>query len=231
MMASREKRQTVLPPTLWPEEDKECEPYVLSDNKPKHDEKQNTPESRKTSIPLRPTLNETVRSHETAKDHKKSQSTRFPVKASVWESKSRSKAKPKSQYHRSFHVDQAGKGVISLKDVEGFPVCLMKKRSEPTGRTFQLSQPIIHKNLVSLVDTFYSQHKIFLVYSYEHLAVSLGCVAGAVQFNEADIATICKELLEGLVYLHETLEVAHGFLDCSNIILNSGGEVKIGKYR
>jgi hypothetical protein len=223
MMASREKRQTVLPPTLWPEEYMECEPYVLSDNKPKHDGKQNTPESSKSSIQLRPTPNETVRSHETGRDHKKSQSTRFPVKASVWNSK--------SQYHRSFHVDQAGKGVISLKDVEGFPVYLMKERSEPTGRTFQLSQPIIHKNLVSLVDTFYSQHKLVLVYSYEHLAVSLGCVAGAVQFNEADIATVCKELLEGLVYLHEILEVAHGFLDCSNIILTFGGEVKIGKYR
>jgi serine/threonine protein kinase len=69
------------------------------------------------------------------------------------------------------------------------------------------------------------------VYSYEHLAISLGCIVGAMKFNKADIVTICKELLEGLVYLYEILEVVYGFLDCSNIILTSGGEVKIGKYR
>ncbi|CAI7597082.1 unnamed protein product [Penicillium manginii] len=103
----------------------------------------------------------------------------------------------------------------------------MRELSGPAARSVKLSQPVIHKNLVSLVDAFSSQQRTFLVYSYEHLAVSLGCAAGAVQFSEADIATICKELLEGLVYLHEALGFAHGSLDCSNIILTSEGEIKI----
>lgn len=120
-------------------------------------------------------------------------------------------------------------GVISLKDVEGFPIYLTKEFSGSAIQSVELSQPVIHKNLVSLVDTFSSRQKTYLVYSYEQLAVSLGCAAGAVQFSEADIATICKELLEGLVYLHDVLGVAHGSLDCSNIILTSGGEIKIGK--
>jgi serine/threonine protein kinase len=174
---------------------------------------------------------EIVSRQETTTTQPKRQNTRYPVKARALISESPSKEKPKYQYHRSYTVDQAGKGAISLKDVEGFPVYLMRELSGPASRSDKLSQPVIHKNLVSLLDVFSSRQRTFLVYSYEHLAVSLGCAAGAVHFSEADIATICKELLEGLVYLHEVLGVAHGSLDCSNIILTSGGEVKIGKNR
>jgi hypothetical protein len=95
-------------------------------------------------------------------------------------SDSPSKEKSKYQYHRSYTVDQAGKGVISLKDMEGFPEYLMRELSGPAARSVKLSQPVIHKNLVSLVDTFSSQQRTFLVYSYEHLAVSLGYTARAV---------------------------------------------------
>ena len=66
-----------------------------------------------------------------------------------------------------------------------------------------------------------------LIYEYEHLAISLGCVAGAVSFSEADIATICKEVLEGLKYVHTVLSITYGLLDFSNILITWQGEVKL----
>lgn len=66
------------------------------------------------------------------------------------------------------------------------------------------------------------------MYEYEHLAISLGCVAGTVQFSEADIATICKEVLEGLNYIHTVLKTSYGLLNFSNILLTWQGDVKIG---
>lgn len=115
--------------------------------------------------------------------------------------------------------------MITLQDVETLPVCLIKERPKQGIKT---STPVVHKNLICLKEMFECQEKTLVVYNYEHLAMSLSCVAGAVEFSEADIATICKELLEGLVYVHITLKIAHGALDCNNILLTSKGNIKIG---
>ncbi|GAM37738.1 hypothetical protein TCE0_033r07906 [Talaromyces pinophilus] len=42
------------------------------------------------------------------------------------------------------------------------------------------------------------------------------------------VATICKKLLHGLIYIHEALNVSHGHLHCDGIYLNDKGEIKIG---
>jgi serine/threonine protein kinase len=79
-----------------------------------------------------------------------------------------------------------------------------------------------------LVDSFQSGERFHLVYEYEHLAISLGCAATNVRFSDADIATICKEVLQGLEYVHSELKTSYCSLDCSNILLTWQGQVKIG---
>lgn len=135
-----------------------------------------------------------------------------------------------SRYHKSYHIDQVGPGVIALKDVEALPVYLIKERPKQNDKGVCTSLPIVYKNLIGLRDIYIAQGRSFFVYDYEHLAISLGCVVGTVDFSEADIATICKELLEGLVYIHYDLNISYGSLDCSNVLLTSIGEIKIGKY-
>ncbi|KAJ5456076.1 uncharacterized protein N7458_004340 [Penicillium daleae] len=132
-----------------------------------------------------------------------------------------------NKYHKSYNIDQAGPGVIALKDTENLPICLIKDHGARNSRSLRGLQFASHRNLVSLIDHFLSGEQLYLVYEYEHLAISLGCVAGTVQFSEADIATVCREILEGLKYIHSALKTGYGLLDFSNILLTWQGEVKL----
>lgn len=77
-------------------------------------------------------------------------------------------ADEKPKYHKAYNIDQAGLGVIAIKDVEAFPTYLIKKRRSKPWR-FQRAS---HENLVSLLD-FYESHSLtYLVYEYEHLLQS-----------------------------------------------------------
>ncbi|KAJ5641206.1 hypothetical protein N7490_005206 [Penicillium lividum] len=130
-------------------------------------------------------------------------------------------------YHRSYKIDQAGPGVIALKDCQNLPSCLIKECETRRSRYIRNLKAVTHKNLISLLDFFESGQVVYLVYEYEHMAISLGCVAGTVQFNEADVATICKEILEGLTYIHSELKTLYGLLNLSNIVLTWQGQVKL----
>ncbi|CAG8133944.1 unnamed protein product [Penicillium nalgiovense] len=152
----------------------------------------------------------------------------IPVKASEKNvSLAISKKSSLDKYHKSYNIDQAGRGVIALKDTENLPVCLIKDYGARDVQSIRGLQFASHRNLVSLIDHFQSEDILHLVYEYEHLAISLGCVAGTVQFTEADIATICKEILEGLKFIHLVLRTSYGLLDFSNILLTWQGEVKL----
>ena len=152
-----------------------------------------------------------------------------PIEPGKFEKRSdHRKLNPPSKYHKSYLIDQAGPGVIALKDTEKLPICLIKYCQPQKQRSLLKLQFASHKNLVSLIDHFQSGDEIQLIYEYEHLAISLGCVAGAVPFSEADIATICKEVLEGLKYVHTVLSIIYRLLDFSNILITWQGEVKLG---
>lgn len=152
----------------------------------------------------------------------------IPIVASENSEAAAKSKNPTTKYHRSYMIDQAGPGVVALKDEESFPICLIKNCKLQNPRSLRMLRYTSHKNLVSLIDNFQAAGKLHLVYEYEHLAISLGCVAGTVQFSEADIATICKEVLEGLNYIHTVLKSSYGLLNFSNILLTWQGDVKIG---
>jgi hypothetical protein len=142
-----------------------------------------------------------------------------------------SKQSPLDKFHKSYNIDQAGTGIIALKDTKNLPICLIKCRDAGKMRSIRGLQFASHRNILSLIDHFQSGDKLHLVYEYEHLAISLGCVAGNVQFSDADIATVCKEILEGLKFIHSALKTSYGLLDFSNVLLTWQGEVKLGMSR
>ena len=40
-----------------------------------------------------------------------------------------------------------------------------------------------------------------------------------------------EQVVSGLLYIHEELGLAHGALNCSTILLDLNGRVKIGKFQ
>jgi len=68
----------------------------------------------------------------------------------------------------------------------------------------------------------------FIIIYYSE-PVTLGGLAGIVDFSEADIATVCREILDGLVYIHSKLGISHGSVDRSNVLLNRKGKIGLGR--
>ncbi|PWY96021.1 hypothetical protein BO94DRAFT_571499 [Aspergillus sclerotioniger CBS 115572] len=132
-------------------------------------------------------------------------------------------------YIKIWELDQAGRGFIALKDADRLPLVLLKTRSSITPKQKRSLQKAFHQNLIGLYGFQSDGSNITFIYRLELLAVSLACVSNSprVQFSESDAATISKEVLLGLDYIHSELEIIHGDIDCANIVLNTDGEVKI----
>lgn len=133
-----------------------------------------------------------------------------------------------SHFDRFYMINQAGQGVFAVKGVRYLPPCVLKQCSGTKIADHQSLKPARHKNIISLLEYANIENEQYLVYEYEHVALSLGCVIGRTHFSEADIATVCREVLQGLQYIHSELKISHGSIHVSNILLTSTGGVKIG---
>lgn len=110
-----------------------------------------------------------------------------------------------------------------------FPVVMIKIKS--TDR-LQESKPKIttasHKNIVCLLATFYHEEQLYFVYEpcIVTLADILSTPRGRLEIYE--LAVICEQLLRGLQFIHQDLEISYGDLDSNDILLNREGRVKLG---
>jgi hypothetical protein len=97
----------------------------------------------------------------------------------------------------------------------------------PNGHLSRLKS-VRHKNIVCLLQVFWEKNIASLV--YEITPVSLGQILTFRPcWNLNDTATVCKEILSGLEFLHDTLHIGHGSLTAENVRLTWDGSVKIGK--
>ncbi|THC88224.1 hypothetical protein EYZ11_012328 [Aspergillus tanneri] len=85
-----------------------------------------------------------------------------------------------------------------------------------------------HPNLVNLREVFVTENSLFFV--YEKWGISLKeilLLSPVFQLGEVEVATICREVLKGLRYIHKTIGISHGSLSESNIHIMEDGDVKI----
>ncbi|KAG2421580.1 hypothetical protein HFD88_005555 [Aspergillus terreus] len=85
-----------------------------------------------------------------------------------------------------------------------------------------------HENLVNLEEAYLGHKSVVLTYdsygiSLEEIRRASNIFAG----DEGAVATICRELLKGLNYIHNEIGVTHGNLSCHTVVLTEKGEVKI----
>ncbi|KAJ5932807.1 hypothetical protein N7516_007296 [Penicillium verrucosum] len=173
-MESSTKRDTILPNQLWPNRG---DANAKKSDFNTRDDDMNEDTVGEASPPKR--LFEKSHVHRMGvpvKPSEKSASLALPKKSSL------------DKYHKSYNIDQAGTGVIALKDTENLPICLIKDRDARKLRIRGLKFAS-HRNILSLIDHFQSRDILHLVYEYEHLAISLGYITGNVQFSDTDTAT------------------------------------------
>ncbi|PGH19275.1 serine/threonine protein kinase [Polytolypa hystricis UAMH7299] len=135
---------------------------------------------------------------------------------------------PWRRYWGVWEKDQAGTGILAYENVKSFPVVFITEREPPKLKVQLLRlKEISHANIVHLKQAYLSDKSIFFV--YESMQASLAQLEGTpyVSFNEADIATVCKELLQGLKHIHDDLRIAHGSLNCDNVLIAGDGTVQI----
>ena len=85
-----------------------------------------------------------------------------------------------------------------------------------------------HRNLVQIQTAYWHDGRLSIL--YEPTLVSLDQL---LTFRPAwdldDTATVCREVVSGLTYIHQSLEIAHGSLTADQIRLSLDGSVKIGQ--
>jgi p21-activated kinase 1 len=82
-----------------------------------------------------------------------------------------------------------------------------------------------HKNIVNFIDSFLFQSDLWVVMEY----MEGGSLTDTVTCNymtEEQIATVCREVLEGLQHLHSR-GVIHRDIKSDNVLLGMDGQIKL----
>ncbi|KAL4745866.1 uncharacterized protein BDW70DRAFT_145057 [Aspergillus foveolatus] len=154
----------------------------------------------------------------------------IPVEMAVTQRDSIKHGSPYDQLDRLFvglHPSWNGIDAIEFKD--GSPVGFVSHYS-PQGKDIPLQRltQVTHPSFLAYKEIFISQGDVYFL--YEQWGVTLEQVwklSPVFRLGEAEVAIICKKILQGLLYIHKELNIFYGDLKCSDVIITHGGEVKI----
>ena len=92
----------------------------------------------------------------------------------------------------------------------------------------QVMRELQHKNLVNFLDIFLTPRELWVSMEYMNAGALTDVVLYTV-LTEKQISVVCREVLEGIAYLHAQ-EVVHRDIKSDNILLDSTGVVKITDF-
>lgn len=147
-------------------------------------------------------------------------------------------------YHEFLKLDQAGPAVICSGNTSDCSIVAIKRsKVKAQNNTFKI--PSVCSNVVELIEVFDKDGGTHMV--YEQMDVSLRLINSIprLQWNEHEIAAVCKEVsyvgsdlvaevnrvmqvLCGLSFIHQGLSHYYGELDCTTVLLNRDGHIKLG---
>jgi serine/threonine protein kinase len=145
------------------------------------------------------------------------------------------KESPAKKYWTCFRFNQAGTGWIGFESKAGLRTVFIKSGLKERRNHNRAPEPQIqktgHTNMVNLMEAFDFKQMVWFVYEFDPFDTPLSvlCATPNIKISEAEIATICREILKGLQYIHEQLRLSHGSVHRKNILLSHSGTVKIGE--
>lgn len=136
---------------------------------------------------------------------------------------------PWERYQACMKLDQAGPGYAAYAKNSSFEELIVKEVGIHNRKSLARISSVNHTNIVKLHEALYYEGSIYLC--YEIMDITLAQVFGTPlgSLNHYEVAAFCKEILEGLNYIHNSLQIAHGDLSSKNVLLSAGtANVKIG---
>lgn len=130
-------------------------------------------------------------------------------------------------------VDRQSNNLVAMKFVrmehesEGFPITAI--------REIKILRQLRHQNIVQLREIIDREHNnkkesgTYLVFEYMNHDLMGLLDNEKMVFNEDSIYQIFRQILEGLHFCHMR-QILHRDLKCSNILVNSSGEVKLADF-
>ncbi|EGF80411.1 hypothetical protein BATDEDRAFT_19592 [Batrachochytrium dendrobatidis JAM81] len=145
-------------------------------------------------------------------------------------------ADPTRLYRNLIKIGQgASGGVYTAKQVDtGLPMAIKQMNLEEQPKKDLIINEIIvmkaaqHKNIVNFIDSFLYKGDLWVVMEY----MEGGSLTDSVTSNymtEEQIATVCREVLEGLSHLHLG-GVIHRDIKSDNILMGLDGQVKLTDF-
>ncbi|KAF3481567.1 uncharacterized protein GIQ15_04326 [Arthroderma uncinatum] len=139
----------------------------------------------------------------------------FPESGSLW-----------AKYKQFTKARGPGKVVLAYEIKSPKVIVAIKECKAADTERAQLLFRTSHPNIVNLQDAFIDERDVYL--AYERMDLPLEQLHSDIKLEERHIATICREVLLGLSYIHQQLQICHLSVKCSTIFLSTQGHIKIG---
>ncbi|CEL12032.1 hypothetical protein ASPCAL15125 [Aspergillus calidoustus] len=137
---------------------------------------------------------------------------------------------PYNQLDRVFiGLHPSWNGIDAIEFRNGTPVGYLSHYN-PEGKDIPLQRltQVSHPSFLAFKEVFVSRENVYFLYGQWGVTLhQIRSLSPLFQLGEAEVAIICKKILEGLVYIHKDLNIFYGNLKCSDIIITDEGHVKI----
>ncbi|CRG88243.1 hypothetical protein PISL3812_05271 [Talaromyces islandicus] len=125
-------------------------------------------------------------------------------------------------FPRSFRSTYVGMTI----DKDSAQPAFIKAMPYNETENYNVAQRPSHPNLVPLEDITVGGNMVYC--SYERPGISLASLQRWIRGDAIAVASICKQILHGLMYIHGVLKIGHGNLNGNDIYLSPDGTIQIG---
>jgi mitogen-activated protein kinase kinase 1 len=122
------------------------------------------------------------------------------------------------------------KWVGTLYALKGIQMNIQESVRKQIVQELKINQATQSPHIVLCHQSFYHNGVIYLVLEYMDRGSLADIIKQVKTILEPYLAVLCKQVLEGLLYLHHERHVIHRDIKPSNLLVNRKGEVKITDF-
>ncbi|PCG88513.1 Hypothetical protein PENO1_109810 [Penicillium occitanis (nom. inval.)] len=134
---------------------------------------------------------------------------------------------PWKRYNRIFEYDQAGPGTLVHINNDSFEEFVVRSKAVNNKDCLEAIKECSHKNVVRLQEALYDNGNIFFIYEVMEVSLAHIFVTPLGRLKPYEVATFCADIMHGLDYLHNSLQLVHGEVNAENVLLSTNGAIKL----